>query len=109
MHVRTVYGQNDPAATYTLNGFQYSDTKSSATTGEVGCAMGRERVKISVDDGAIKYTLGSGAAGNLTITPATLTINASNATKVYGQNDPAATYTLNGFQYSDTKSSATTG
>ena len=38
----------------------------------------------------------------LTITPATLTVTANPQTKVYGQADPALTYTASGFQFSDT-------
>src|SRR5439155_442646 len=114
-----VYGQSDPPATYTLSGFQYSDTKASATTGDAVCSYAAHAQAVASYPGVITCTTGNlaasdysfvvGSAGKLTITPATLTVKADDQSKVYGQSDPPPTYTLPIFQYSDTKASATTG
>ncbi|MBB5328771.1 hypothetical protein HDF14_002387, partial [Edaphobacter lichenicola] len=52
---------------------------------------------------------GSSATAQITITPAVLTVTASNATRAYGAADPAFTDTITGFVNGDTTASATTG
>ncbi len=49
----------------------------------------------------------SSATSNISITPATLTVTASNQSLVYGQPVPALTYTITGFVNNDTQSVVT--
>ena len=72
---------------------------SASITGNVGTAAGSYAVSVNVS-GA--YT-GSGASA-WAINKAPLTITANDATKVYGQNDPAFTVTLTGFVNGETTS-----
>ena len=47
--------------------------------------------------------------GTLTINPAMLVVTANNATRQYGQQNPAFTYTMTGFLNGDTQGTATSG
>ena len=51
----------------------------------------------------------SGLTGTLTVTPAVLTVSANSLTIEQGQAIPALTYSITGFQFSDTQATATTG
>ena len=55
---------------------------------------------------AANYSFQTGSTGTLTITKATLSVNADPATKTYGDVDPALTYTFSGFQFSDNASNS---
>ena len=108
------YGSDDPALTYLASGLQFTDTPAGVLTGALMRVAG-ETV------GGSPYAIGQGslvANGNyiiaftpstLTITPATLTVVAQGKTKVYGEADPALTYSANGFKFSDTAESVLTG
>ncbi|HEY6969273.1 MAG TPA: MBG domain-containing protein, partial [Candidatus Angelobacter sp.] len=109
-----IYGQADPALTYMATGFQFSDTAATVLTGALTRASG-ETVASSpyaITQGTLtansNYTI-SFTGSSLTITPATLIINANPQTKVYGQLDPTLTYIATGFQFTDTAASVLTG
>jgi len=107
-----VYGQSDPTLTYTLSGLQGEDAAAAVLTGALGRASGRNVGSYAINLGslaananyAISYTQSA-----LTITPATLAIAAEAKTKVYGQSDPTATYTVSGLQYDDGAAEVLTG
>jgi uncharacterized protein YjhX (UPF0386 family) len=109
-----VYGDADPALTYTASGFKFSDTAGAVLTGALTRTAGE-----TVAGGPYAITQGSLAANtnytisytsaNLTITPAPLTVTADAQTKVYGDADPALTYTASGFKLSDTAGTVLTG
>jgi hypothetical protein len=105
------YGQPDPALTYTVVGFQNGDTSSVVSgtptlTTTATSASGVGSYPITVDVSAMSsanYTF-VGQSGTLTVTPATLTVAANPATKVYGSANPALGYTISGFENGDTTS-----
>jgi hypothetical protein len=110
-----VYGQANPALTLTLSGFVNGDTASVvsgaptlSTAAATGSAVGSYAITV-VDAGtlsAANYAFPSTAfvGGTLTVTRAHLTVTANPATKVYGQANPALTFTLSGFVNGDTAS-----
>src|SRR5437763_923569 len=53
------------------------------------------------------YSFATGSKGKLTITPATLSVNADDQSKVYGTSDPTATWTYSGFVNGDTAGTVT--
>jgi len=105
-----VYGQADPALTYLATGFQFSDTASTVVTGSLTRAPGEH-----VSGSPYAITQGNLAAnvdyiisfaGNvLTITPALLTVSVNNATRPYGQPNPAFSVSYSGFVNGDSASS----
>jgi predicted outer membrane repeat protein len=56
----------------------------------------------------VDYTTAS-ATNSLTVLPAPLTVTANPQTKVYGQADPALTYTVSGLQYQDSSAGVLSG
>ena len=120
-----VYGTADPALGYTDSGFQFNDTAASVLTGHLaraqsGTLAGEQAGDDSITQGTLaansNYTI-SFTGNTLTITPATLTVNANSQTKIYGTNDPALTdtttglvnTTVDGVAIHDTTASAETG
>jgi hypothetical protein len=104
-----VYGQANPVFTDTLTGFVNGDTAgvvsgaaSLSTTATPGSGVGSYTITAAGGTlSAANYTFAF-AGGTLTVTPATLTVTANNASKVYGQANPAFTDTLTGFVNGDT-------
>ncbi|RAJ83374.1 IPT/TIG domain-containing protein [Chitinophaga dinghuensis] len=95
-----VYGSVDPLFTYTSTGLIGNDQ----IHGTLGRNAGENVGVYSITQGSLSagnnYTI-SFLNNNLSITPATLTINADAKTKVYGSNDPALTYTATGLKNGD--------
>jgi filamentous hemagglutinin family protein len=96
------YGAANPAFGYTVSGYIDGDTASTALSGSATYStsattasnVGTYAVGLS---GGLSSPLGYNivtVGGNLTVTPASLTISPENATKLYGAVDPvfAATY-----------------
>jgi hypothetical protein len=94
-----VYGENDPALTYKTSGLIGSDV----LTGSLARAAGE-----NVDS----YAIGKGTLANanyaiaytpavFAITQAALTVTAEDASKVYGESDPALAYKTSGLIGSD--------
>ena len=102
-----VYGNADPALTYqiTSGSLAFSDAFSGALSRAAGENVG----DYAITQGTValngNYDL-SYVGANLTITKATLSINADSKTKVYGDANPTASYSFNGFQFSDNASNS---
>jgi len=107
-----VYGSADPALTYAVGGFQFSDTAAAVLSGSLSRAAGETVGSYAVTRGTLaansNYTV-SFTRNSLSITPAPLTVAASHQTKVYGSSDPALTYVANGFQFSDSAATVLSG
>ncbi|MGS4344444.1 MBG domain-containing protein [Myroides odoratus] len=95
-----VYGVTDPALTYTVSGLKGTDALTGSLVREVGESVGRYEIQQGSLVASTDYTVVYQAA-DLTITPATVTITAEAKTKVYGDTDPALTYTVNGLKGTD--------
>ncbi len=103
--VSRVYGASDPTLGVGYSGFVNGETSSvlggtlsvvdsqSATTTAVGGYTG---VIMASGQTSTNYTI-TYAAGNLTITPASLTITAAGVSRVYGASDPTLGVTYSGF------------
>jgi hypothetical protein len=107
-----VYGSADPSFTVSYSGFANSET--SAVLG--GTLSFTRASGENVGDYAItpsgltssNYAIAF-HPGTLTISKATLSVNADAQTKIYGAADPALTYTVTGLQFTDTAASVLTG
>jgi gliding motility-associated-like protein len=96
-----VYGANLPVFNVSYSGFVNNDDASSltvlptiSTSATTTSAVGNYAINASnatSNNYAIVYI-----AGNLAITPAIITVTADAKTKVYGEGDPALTYTVSG-------------
>ena len=107
-----VYGAPAPAMVYTITGCVNGDTVAALVTGAPSLDTPTSPVgtyPLTPGLGTLKadnnYTFAFVSA-MLTVNPATLTITASNASKVYGAADPTLTYTISGYINNET---ATTG
>ena len=104
--VSKIYGDADPALTYTYSSLRNGDT-ASIFTGALTRNSG-ENV------GTYEITRGTLSAGNnynffftgknLTINKANLLVKADDKTKIYGDNDPLLTATFTGLKNGDTQS-----
>jgi hypothetical protein len=101
-----VYGQNNPVFTASYSGLVNGDNASGLavqptfiTTAATTSPVGNYIITASGADDP-NYTI-SYIAGNLSITPAALTITADNKIKVYGETDPVLTYSVTGLVNSD--------
>jgi len=102
-----IYGSADPALTYVASGLLFSDTLSGGLSRAAGENVGSYAINqgtLANPNYAISYT-----GNSLGITPATLTVAANAAGKVYGAADPALTYTAGGFQFTDNAASVLSG
>ena len=101
-----VYGATDPTLTYSITGFQGTDTEADLDTGvSISRAVGEDVDTYTITPSAAadsNYTV-SFVTADFTITAADLTVTASDQTKVYGATDPALTYSITGFQGTDTE------
>ncbi|TAN50020.1 MAG: hypothetical protein EPN21_09975, partial [Methylococcaceae bacterium] len=98
-----VYGMDDPALTYSAAGFVGGET-TALLSGSLSRAAG---------ENAGHYAIGLGTLGSrnyriayqgadLTITPASLSVIANAQSKVYGDADPALSYSAKGFVNGET-------
>lgn len=98
-----VYGTQDPIITYTATGFKNGDTVS-VLRGRLSRATGENVGTYSITIGDLtssNYTIQL-VSDQFVITKAELTLTAENKTKVYGDQDPTLTYTIQGLRNSDT-------
>ncbi|MBD3627753.1 MBG domain-containing protein, partial [Cyclobacterium sp.] len=101
-----VYGEANPALTFTYTGLVNGDTEVSdepaiSTTATVGSNVGTYPIALtggSDDNYAITLI-----AGELEVTQAALTITADDKSKVYGDGNPALTFTYTGLVNGDTE------
>ena len=102
-----VYGATDPALTYSITGFQGTDTESDLDTAvSIARVAGEDVGSYVITPSAAadsNYTV-SFVTSDFTITQAALTVTASDQTKVYGATDPTLTYTITGFVNGDEES-----
>ncbi|WP_129778136.1 MBG domain-containing protein [Peristeroidobacter soli] len=101
-----VYGDADPALTYTYTGLQGTDT-AAVFTGALGRAAGENVGTYAITQNTLSaggnYAVTFNSA-NLLITPAQLTVTANPYSKVYGDVDPTFGYVVSGFKNGDTAS-----
>ncbi|MBB5637749.1 gliding motility-associated-like protein [Pedobacter cryoconitis] len=110
-----VYGASLPTLTASYSGFVNGDTPASlttpttlTTTATAASAVAGSPYAITASGAAgANYTI-SYVQGNLTVTPAPLTITATNQTKAYGAAVPALVASYTGFVNGDTPISLTT-
>ena len=113
------YGEDDPQFTYALRGFVDDEAADSAgVTGAAGCSrvagedVGEYEIACAPGDLKIdeskpqNYVFAMGTKGKLTISAATLYVDADDQSKTYGDDDPELSYTLRGFRFSDDADSA---
>lgn len=98
-----IYGSLNPAFTIEYYGLKndettpaWSKTPTFQTEATQSSCVGKYEVK-AVNGVPINYDLGEITAGTLTVTPASLTIKANDATRQYFSDDPSFGYTCNGF------------
>jgi trimeric autotransporter adhesin len=109
----TTYGGGVPALTTTYSGFVGSDTPASLTPGATETTTAPAHPTIGsypiTPSGVVdpNYFIVYNP-GLLIVNPATLTITASSASKVYDSANPALTVGYSGFEYSDTVAGLTT-
>jgi hypothetical protein len=105
------YGVANPAFTDTISGFINGDTQSVvsgaallSTTATASSAVGSYPIAASLGTlSATNYGF-SFVSGTLTISKATLTVTANNASRAYGVANPTFTDTISGFVNGDTQS-----
>jgi len=103
-----VYGDPNPAMTYSITGFLNSDTvsvvsgtASCTTAATVASPVGQYPITCDISGlAAANYTFTS-ATSLLTITPAPLRIVADSFSRVYGDPNPAFTGTITGLKNGD--------
>jgi hypothetical protein len=107
-----VYGATDPVLTYTITGFQGTDTEADLDTGvSISRAAGENVDTYTITPSAAadsNYTV-SFVTADFTITAAALTVTADADTKVYGATDPTLTYSITGFVNGDAEADLDTG
>ena len=109
-----VYGDANPALTVAYSGFKNGETASVIDTGATATTTAN-----ALSNVGSYATTASGAAdtnydftyvdGILSVTKAMLTATASNATRIYGDANPALTVAYSGFKNGETDSVITTG
>ena len=92
------YGDKDPKFTYDAVGLVEGGAalKSETITRAEGEKVDTYKVDVAFEDGAnpnYKLTLNS---GTLKVTPKAVTLTADNVTKLFGEEDPTLTYTVEG-------------
>jgi hypothetical protein len=94
-----IYGNANPALTFTVGGAGLVNgdqlTGALATTADVTTAIGNIAITQGTLGASSNYSL-SFTNGQLTITPRPITITANNVTRIYGNANPALTFTLGG-------------
>jgi hypothetical protein len=99
------YGDPDPAFTGTITGLKNGDniTAAYSTTATAASVVGTYPITPALVDPTGKlgnYTVTS-TNGTLTVTPAPLSVAAANATRFYGDPNPAFTGTITGLKNAD--------
>lgn len=100
------YGEANPALTLSYDGFKNGDNESDldslasiSTTALITSGVGHYAITAAGgSDDNYEYVY---VNGDLEITKATLTVTSQNATRVYGDTDPALTFTYTGFRNGD--------
>ena len=104
--LRRLYGDLDPALTFTASGLVAGDTVASALTGALVRDPGEGVGAYAIRQGTLaarNYEI-SFAPGALTIDPAPLRVVGLDATREYGLADPLFAFSATGFRLGDTAS-----
>src|SRR6185312_1178072 len=103
-----VYGDPNPTFAYTFSGFVNGETSAvvsgvaSCTSADPTAAVGTYPITCTVGTlTAANYTFATFVNGTLTVTPAPLSVVAANASRVYGDPNPAFTGTITGIKNGD--------
>ncbi len=98
------YGSPDPTLTFTTTSLGTGVAINGSLTRAAGETVAGSPYAIQqgtvTNAGNANYTI-TYVGANLSITKAPLTVNAVTASKTFGQADPAFTWTLSGFKFSD--------
>ncbi len=102
-----IYGDLNPTFAFAITGFVNGDT-SAVVSGSPSCtsvgptsAVGTDPIVCTAGTlSAANYSFNF-VSGNLTITPAALSVTAANASRVYGDPNPAFTGTITGIKNGD--------
>lgn len=108
-----VYGDLDPQLTYTVAGLKNGDSQADVlNNGSLSRASGENVGDYAIGQGSIaangNYVI-SFVGDNLAITPATLTVEAQDKSKVYGDADPALTHIVSGLKNGDSAADVLNG
>ena len=100
-----LYGDPNPAFTGTITGLRNNDsiTATFSSIATAASAVGSYPITANLSDPGLKlgnYTVVSNN-GALTVSPATLTVTATDATRAYGDANPALTGTIAGLKNND--------
>jgi 6-phosphogluconolactonase (cycloisomerase 2 family) len=102
-----IYGDPNPTFAFSITGFVNGDTSAvisgspSCTSVDATSAVGTYPITCTLETlSATNYSF-SFVSGTLTITPAALTVTADNASRVYGDPNPAFTGTITGIKNGD--------
>ena len=111
------YGAANPALTYTITGYQNGENASTA--GVTGAPILSTPTVTNSPVAGSPYTISCGVGtlaapnysftasnGQLTVTPALLTVTADPKSRAYGAANPAFTYTISGYQNGENASTA---
>jgi len=107
-HQSKVYGDLDPALTYSVQGLKHGDSASAVVTGSLDRQAG-ENVRnggYAITQGNVVLSSGNYTMvfrdGNLQVTPAPLDVRADDKSKALGAADPQLTYQVSGLKNGDT-------
>lgn len=108
-----VYGDADPSLTYQVGGQKFGENAGSLVGGDLNRATGQNVGDYGIGQGSVASLSGNyrlSYEGNLLhITPAPLEVTAHDKTKVYGDTDPALTYSVSGLKNGDSASAVLNG
>ncbi len=106
-HQTKVYGQSDPAFTYSVTGYQYGEGSSGLATQPSCSTIAAHPVDVGsyaihcTGGTAVDYAFNTQATSQLSITPATLSVTPDNQSKVFATSDPLFSYSITGYQHGD--------
>ncbi|SNT37413.1 MBG domain-containing protein, partial [Azospirillum sp. RU37A] len=110
--VSRVYGDADPALSYSVSGLKRGDSATAVLSGTLDRAAGENVGTYAISQGSLasnpNYTL-SITGSTLRITPAALTVTANAISRVYGDVDPALSYSVSGLKRGDSATAVLTG
>ena len=95
-----VYGQADPALTYTAGALESGDSFTGSLARAAGTDVGSYAIGVGTLSAGSNYDLNFTGA-NLTVTAKPITVTAAAKTKVYGSADPVLTYTAGALESGD--------
>jgi filamentous hemagglutinin family protein len=108
------YGDANPAFTYSVSGLKNGDTAAASVrvdgtgaTASATAGIGSYGILGTASTLSPNYTVDATQRGSLTITSRALTITANNATRIYGDPNPAFSATFSGLVAGDTSSVVT--